>query len=386
MLTEKEYLLLCEIGDRNLLGNNTINTSISECIAESKDSGEKSFFNCIEDKSELLKLKLKSFKEFKITKVYIFENEVQKLCVLFAKKDHSDNKITSEWVEEIAGFLKENIDSGKCVVTGIGICGLYASYIASEVDAEGIVFCAPATEELPGRVTNYVSVNDPVGNSLDKVVFVELNSAEENTDELYGKLLFDQDGKAVVGEQSEYSKFCSWFYNSADSINNDIWRIFFKDENEDDALLNKDMYLIYLKIDELNVDGVKASLKNVIKYMENEFEKSFNSGKAKLENSYKFFESDDMEGMEEVEEIPKVAEDMANKVSELSKNAYESVETILKGIGLFALHKNHFDIIGLMGQFASKIDVLLDKESERISELLDRHEEKCLALLSDFEF
>lgn len=176
--------------------------------------------------------------------------------------------------EELVQFVKNNCGTGKCVVTGLALGGLYASYIASQLDLTGIVFGAPSTEELPGNVQNYIGENDPVGEFSEKVVFIKQETTAENVNKPYSPILiFDENGKAVVGEQSEYSKFCSWFYHTAGPVHSEVWQLFFKNTGTEDDLIDPNLYSLFMKIKELSKEGIKNSLQNIVNYLNKELAK-----------------------------------------------------------------------------------------------------------------
>ena len=58
--------------------------------------------------------------------------------------------------------------------------------------------------------------------------------------------MFDENGRAVISEQSMYSKFISWFYNNANNINSEVWEMFYPNSCEDDVFLEKSIYSAFL--------------------------------------------------------------------------------------------------------------------------------------------
>lgn len=118
--------------------------------------------------------------------------------------------------------------------TGLGPGGWHAALLAEALGAEAVVFGAPTMEELPGKAVNFVGEDDPVGDHTGKVVFVKQAEDLGEADEafLYRKLVFEESGKAVVSAQSEFSRFVSWFYNTAGTVEPEVWKIFFPDQKK----------------------------------------------------------------------------------------------------------------------------------------------------------
>lgn len=170
-------------------------------------------------------------------------------------------------------------------------------------------------------------------------------------------------------EQDQYSKFTDWVYKTASSINIDIWKMFFKDAGEDDDFLEKDLYSIFLRIDELNEEGIKDALNNTSKYIENKLKKNIESIKID-------FSTVDATTFEE--KIYEVAENIASEVVEIIRDSYNSLETILMGVGLFKLGKQCFDIDAVMKEFSESVDKIYEKLELRLMETLKNEKQNFI--------
>ncbi|HEX9059272.1 MAG TPA: hypothetical protein VF941_03745 [Clostridia bacterium] len=380
MLTDKKYLLLCEFAGMDVLNIETGSIAeITKSLLKSGEFGQNVVINELAENFKDDELRLNSISKFGDITVYAFDDCGSNVFVISSKTIQKNSK-TAEYQDAMMDFIMSFKDSGPCVVTGLESGGLHALNAASRLTVEGVLFRVPGSEELGGNVRNLVSENDPIGEYREKIVFVKQKSEEINPDRPLSQiLLFDENGNAVTGEQSEYSKFCSWFYNTAGKIDNDIWSMFFMDTSEDNVFEDKDLYSIFLRINELNLQGVKNSLENTIKRVENKLQKNIDAMKLEFENN--IFKIDD-KGFDEL--ICEIAEKAAQNAAFIVKNAYKSVETILMGIGIFSLGSNTFDNEILMEKFSEDIDSLLDKEAQRIKDFIQKEEEYCLNELSTF--
>ncbi|NLD47041.1 MAG: hypothetical protein GX660_07555, partial [Clostridiaceae bacterium] len=235
-------------------------------------------------------------------------------------------------------------------------------------------------EELTENVINFVGENEPVGECLKNVVFVKQKTIDESVGKTYFDILvFDENGKTVEGEQTEYSKFCSWFYNNADLIDNRVWEMFFNSESEDEELIDKDIYSLFLRFSELNEERIKVSIKNVVKYIENELDKNIITMKIELEKTVFNIDEQDIS-----ERICEISENASQNTTNIVKSNYKSVKTILMGVELFSLGSRTIDNTSLMEQFCEDMDSILHKEEQRIIDVLKSGKERCFEMLSTF--
>ncbi|NLD50771.1 MAG: hypothetical protein GX660_26825, partial [Clostridiaceae bacterium] len=219
------------------------------------------------------------------------------------------------------------------------------------------------------------------------VSFVKQIPLEEDLDDDIDKpysriLVFDEKGRPVKGEQSEYSKIVSRFYSNADNVNKDIWKIFFGDMSEEGDLIENDFYSVFMRIGELNSEGIRKSLSEVIKYIESELKKSIESFHSELDLIIheRTWEEEDFE-----KKITGCAEQAAVNACKTVEDAFISVETILTGISLFALEKDDFDTNAMIGQFAGRVDDLLAVQIMNINEYLDSSWQRYLDYIAVFE-
>lgn len=220
---------------------------------------------------------------------------------------------------------------------------------------------------------------------MKNTVFIKQKTIDESVDKKYIDILvFDENGKAVEGEQTEYSKFCSWFYNNAGAIDNRVWEIFFNSASEDEELIDKDIYTLSLRFSELNEERIQVSLKNVVKYIENELEKNIKTMKSELEKAIINIDEHDFS-----EQICEISENATLNATDIVKINYRSVETILMGVELFSLGSRTIDNTSIMEQFCEDMDNILHKEEQHIIEILKSGKEHYLEMLStfpDFDF
>jgi hypothetical protein len=180
-------------------------------------------------------------------------------------------------LKEAEAFVNNNkVEGGTIYVTGHSLGGANAMYAAANIDGvTGVVFDAPGvgqflTEEQKSRIKelrNSVGANDPLGSvgehseaqffakQLDYfIVWDEKNKASisNKSGELSQNGIFaghfpqaqtfDDDGKIIVGEQGEMSKFFEWTYLNltkdmlaGDTVVEDILNVFIKIENENNG-------------------------------------------------------------------------------------------------------------------------------------------------------
>ncbi|QNU67813.1 hypothetical protein EHE19_004960 [Ruminiclostridium herbifermentans] len=376
MLAEKEYLLLSEYLNAKTLSNIDKTVNVHESLQDSSEFIKNSISK---DMLEKLGLELIDSKTIGAVSTYIFKENCGDTCVVCAStEDLGGNSLSKEYQNQLVDFVRNNIATGKCVITGLKFGGIYACHLVPHLNAEGIVFCAPSTEELLGNITNYVGENEPVGKFTEKVVFIKQKLVEYNGYKYYSDTLeFDENGKPIIGNQSEYSKFCSWFYSIERDIDEQVWKIFFNESNDENWLEN-DLYSIFLKVDELNFEGIKNSTINAIKYIENELYKNMKSMELRFDK--KIF---NLDRIAFEEGICKFAEKESFNSVKLVKGIYNSVETILTGIRVFALEKNLF-VDDLMQEFYINVESILEKEGQRIIDFLDKERQNYLDSLSVF--
>ena len=380
MLTDKEYLLLCEIASNGVLSTNQASIGeIAKLLISEDKCDNRELIEEVSSSSNLEVLKLKDSKIIADFKVFILQDLFENDFIVFVGEKNFED-INNKCFEEIFDYVRQKIDLEKCYLTGLKIGGTYAAYIASRLGVQAVVFGMPCLEELTENVINFVGENEPVGEYLKNVVFVKQKTINESTDKTYfDVLVFDENGKAVEGEQTEYSKFCSWFYNNADVIDNRVWEMFFNSVSEDEELIDKDIYSLFFRFSELNEERIRVSLKNVVKYIENELEKNIKTMKSELEKI--IFNIDEQDFSERICEI---SENASQNTTDIVKSKYRSVETILMGVELFSLGSRFIDNTSLMEQFCEDMDNILLKEEQRIIDILKSGKEHYLEMLSTF--
>lgn len=380
MLTDKEYLLLCEIASNGVLSTNQASIGeIAKLLISEDKCDNRELIEEVSLSSNLEVLKLKDSKKIYNLKVFILQDLFQNDFVVFVGENNFEGT-NNKCFEEIFDYVRQKIDLKKCYLTGLKIGGIYAAYIASRLEVQAVVFGMPCLEELTENVINFVAENEPVGEYLKNVVFVKQKTIDESVDKTYFDILvFDENGKAVEGEQTEYSKFCSWFYNNVSVIDNRVWEMFFNSASEDEELIDKDIYSLFLRFSELNEERIKVSLKNVVKYIENELEKNIKTMKSELEKT--IFNIDEQNFNDRICEI---SENASQNATDIVKSNYRSVETILMGVELFSLGSRAVDNTRLMEQFCENIDNILHKEELRLIDILKSGQEHYLEMLPSF--
>ncbi|WP_334078078.1 hypothetical protein [Paenibacillus sanfengchensis] len=282
-------------------------------------------------------------------------------------------------MEEFAAALQRVTDTGGALsFTGLGQGGWRAAELAAILGAEAVVFGAPGEEELPGTAVNYVGEDDPVGASKEKVVFVKQQSGLKEEDEAfyYRKLEFDDEGSPVVAGQSEFSRFVSWFYQRAGTVEPDIWGIFFPGPEEEGALLaDLGVYSVYLQIGSLNREGILRSVDETIRH----------AGKVLTANREVMVRELAKVGDEDYHtRVPEIAGEHAARASSFVERTFDSVQTIFMGIALFSLDQGQFDVTPWMAGFYDRIHELLDREQTKLEACLDQaiasHMERLLQM------
>ncbi len=189
----------------------------------------------------------------------------------------------------------------------------------------------------------------------------------------------DKDGEMTDEEQSRYAGFFDWFCRRRNDVDGNIWRLFFEDADPENIPMDENIYSVFLKADELSEEGIKHSIKNVVNYIEDKLEKDFRAVKEEFQR---------IAAVQQIEnygeEIGELSEKIANKAVETVKDAYDGVETILAGVGLFKPAKELIDTGIFMEQFTKEITVIMDGEIERITEFIASEKQNYLEGLSQF--
>lgn len=275
-------------------------------------------------------------------------------------------------VDGVAHSIQEQLTAeAEVVFTGLGQGGWYAAVLAERhSNAEAIVFGAPTLEELPGRAINYVGEDTPVGEYTEKVVFVkeidELD-AEADTIPLFRKLAFEDSGKFVVSEQSEFSRFVSWFYNTVGTVEPAIWNLFFPGMEEEEAVILADLgvYSVFLKVGELTQEKLLRSINDTVRYA---------AGKMESQRGQLAAQLDKLPDEDYDDRVVEVAEKYTKEAAEFIEHTFDSVQTVLMGVALFTLElaDGGFDTESLIDSFQVQLHGLLDQEVERVKDTLDQ--------------
>lgn len=383
-LSEKDGLLLCELARTGLL-----NTQRSGPVLELLRNLQNSLAG--RGLGDLAQEMLGSVNYADLELVEPKDQATTNHYYVFMDKEHNSRTILVQESEETAEThtyhydlnrmaieLEETVGSGgSSTFIGIGLGGWRAAELAAKFDAEAVAFGAPSVEELPGKAVNYVGEDDPVGDFTDKVRFVKQGADLDEADEslFYRRLKFHEDGTPAVTEQSDFSRFVSWFYNTAGAVEPVIWRIFFPGAGEEEDLLLADLgvYSVFLKLGELNKEGLLRSLDEAVKFAGRQLEDNRSEMASELE---KVTEEQFDARFEEI------AETYAARASKIMDSIFESVQTVLMGVALFTLEQESFEVEPMMDGFYVRIDELVDQELGRMKECLDqamgRHLERTL--------
>ncbi|WP_410771577.1 hypothetical protein [Fontibacillus sp. BL9] len=375
MFSDKDYLLLCEMANTGLLntqhtgGLMEIVRSLRQNLADRKQGDlAQSIFNSAHFVDVELREKRSAGSKLEWF-TFINESYNSSVIVVAELSESAENHTYQVNIDHIAQTLLDTLPAGViCSFTGLGQGGWRAAQLAEMLDAEAIVFGAPSMDPLPGKAVNYVGEDDPVGNHTEKVAFVKqvADLDEEDEDFFYKKLEFDTHGKAIVTEQSDFSRFVGWFYNVAGEVEPDIWELFFpgsKDEAEASVLADLGVYSVFLKVGELSKEGIVRSINDTVRYAARRLETNRNEMTAELAKiSDEDFES----------RVTETAEDYAMKASDIVVRIFESVQTLFLGVALFTLEQESNDMVTPMDSFKVQIFDLLDQELERVKECLDQ--------------
>lgn len=345
MLQVKQYLLLCE-------------------LAESAETSLE-----YESFAELELLEQSSIEQRRDWVLLLNKERQHGIVVGLQPKEPGDQGTYSFLLDTMVHTIREGFPPNVNIVfTGLGQGGWRAALLAETLNAEAIVFGAPTIEELPGKAVNYVGENDPVGDHTEKVVFVkEMDDLEEeDTAPLSRKLAFDDSGGAIVSEQSEFSRFVSWFYNTAGTVEPVIWNNFFPGAEEDEATVLADLgvYSVFLKVGELNNERVLRSIGDIIRYAAGRLESNRNQLAAELDK----LPDEDYDA-----QVSETARKYTEQSEDFILRTFESVQTMLMGIALFTLgQEESFDTNPLIDNFHRQLHELLDQELEHVTTCLDQ--------------
>lgn len=360
MLSEKEYLLLCEfIGMQGTWGESD---SFRAAALSMKEQYSSSSLVAEMTVNPRLDLKVKKIMKKAEVTVYIIDDNCGDICIVCASKNKEYKAMSSEESNRLIDFIKDNMLE-KGILTAVGPGGIYAGVLAELLDMEAVVFAAPGNYELAGNIKNFTGEYEPVGDYTEKIIFLKQKLPEENIYEtLYETLLLDEGGNVVICEQSEYSKFLSWFYNSASRIDDQVWGIFFNDGNEENIFTDNDLFSIYLRVEELSLEKIQNSLEKTIRYIENELSKNMVKlfDKSIFSLPYEDFER----------QIRRFVHKTTLNASEVVKDIFGSTRTILMGISVFALEKN-YATNELINKFSQNIDEILQSHGERLANFLE---------------
>lgn len=150
MLTDKDYLLLCEIANNGILNINKANIGEIVRLLISEDKCEyRELLKEVSSSSILEELKLIDSKMVNNIKVFILQDLLENIFVVFVGEENLQ-KINDKCFEGIFDYVKQNVNMEKFFITGLNKGGAYAAYIASKLEAQAVVFGVPCFEELPG--------------------------------------------------------------------------------------------------------------------------------------------------------------------------------------------------------------------------------------------
>lgn len=374
MLNEKQYLLLCELADTGLLkGQHSVSVmevarSLRPALSLRKHADWiEAILGCANFAE--LELEQQSGDEHRRDWVLFLNKEQQHVIIVVPQpREPGDQSTYSFPLDTVVHTIQEKWTPGvNMVFTGLSQGGWHAALLAERLDAEAIVFGGPTMEELPGKAVNYVGENDPVGSHTEKVVFVKETDdlEEEDIVPLYKKMSFDDNGKAIVTEQSEFSRFVSWFYNTAGTIEPVIWNFFFPGTEEDEATVLADLgvYSVFLKVGELNNERILRSVSDIIRYTAGKLESNRSQLAAELDK----LADDDYDN-----QVSEITRNYAKLAEEFVMHTFQSVQTVFMGVALFTMEKASMDTDTLIDSFHRQIHDILDQELECVIDCLDQ--------------
>ncbi|AWB45604.1 hypothetical protein DCC85_16320 [Paenibacillus sp. CAA11] len=381
MLSEREYLWLCELAHTNLLRTQR-SASILELLTilqpEMAAKGCLDLAQNMRSSQRLMKYKLLELVEGpSYPELYLFHHEDANVMVIVLQDLPAARLHTVYDMNRAAQDLKLRlIDGARCICTGMGYSGWRAAQLADALDIEAVVFGAPSVEELPGKAVNYVCADDPVGDATAKVAFVKQRVEDDEAEgPLSNRLAFSDDGRPILSEQSEFSRFVSWFYSSAGAVEPEIWRYFFSEAEEEGGVLpDLGVYSVYLHIGELSEGTISQSIEHTIRHARQLLE----ANRCELELELAKITDEDYQ-----KAVPACAEAYAQQAAERVGLIFDSVQTILMGAALFTLDREMLQVEPWMAGFGSRISELMVQEQEKLQEILDlaisRHLERQLS-------
>ncbi|GGG07876.1 hypothetical protein [Paenibacillus aceti] len=384
MLNDKQYLWLCELADSGLLQAQQHSGSVLEVVRGLQPALTA---RELDDLAEAIlgsasyadfELQAQSSGDERLVNWVLLLNKEQQQGVIVVGSEPGKSAVSEipslpldSVVDGAAHSIQEQLPAEAVVVfTGLGQCGWYAALLAERLDAEAVVFGAPTMEELPGRAINYVGEDTPVGEYTEKVVFVkeidELGT-EADTIPLFRKLAFDDGGRLVVSEQSEFSRFVSWFYNTVGTVEPAIWNLFFPGMEEEEAVILADLgvYSVFLKVGELTQEKLLRSINDTVRYA---------AGKLESQRGQLAAQLDKLPDEDYDDRVVEVAEKYTKEAAEFIGHTFDSVQTVLMGVALFTLERadGGFDTESLIDSFQIQLHELLDQEVERVKDTLDQ--------------
>lgn len=374
ILSERQYVLLCELTGTGLLTSQhsgSVMGAVSGIHTSLTARGLAELAKAILTSSAFADWELLRLGNEQGTQWHIFMDAEQGRAVVTVSESLVSDASFSVLpfpLEEVARQIQGTVIPGmKTVFTGLGHGGWYAALLAEALGGSAIVFGAPTMEELPGNAVNYVGEDDPVGEYTAKVVFVKQteDSSEEEGVPWRQKLVFDADGKAVVTAQSDFSRFVSWFYNTAGTIEPEVWNLFFPGSGEEEATILADLgvYSVFMKVGELNNEKILRSIDDTVRYVAGHLE----AGRLQLTAELAKLPDDGDEVL-----FTETAEKHAMKASEFVMHIFESVQTVLMGVALFTLEQETIDRDTQIDRFRTQMFDLLEQELERVKDCLDQ--------------
>jgi hypothetical protein len=373
MLAERQYLWLCELARTGLITSQhtgrlqEIVRALQQPLAGRKRSD---LAMAILGSSQLARLELTHRGQQRCTWWHIFvDQENQEGILIVSQPPNSiDGDIYLSSLDEVAHVLQEALaENVHYVVSGIGRGGWQAAVIADALGTESVVFGAPTMDELPGTSVNYVGEHELIGDHTEKVVFVkQLGELGIVGDEfLYRRLVFEEDGKAVVSEQSEFSRFVSWFYRTAGTIDSEVWDIFFPGSDEEETMLfaDPDILSVFMKAADLNKEKLARAVKETVQYTA----AWLGTNRSLLTAEMEKLPDEDYENL-----VPRTVKKYTEKAHKYVKCVSDSVRTIFMGVELLSTEQGSGHMESPINSFHDKMLDLLDQELEHMKKCLDQ--------------
>jgi hypothetical protein len=373
MLAERQYLWLCELARTGLITSQhtghlqEIVQALQQPLAERKQGD---LAMAILGSSQLACLELTHRGQQGGTRWHIFVDQEnrQGIVTVSVSSNSMDGKTYLFSLDEMAHVLQDVLaDNVHYVLSGIGHGGWQAAVLADALGTEAVVFGVSTMDELPGKSVNYVGEHELVGDHTEKVFFVkqqgELGTVGD--DFLYRRLAFEEDGKAVVSEQSEFSRFVSWFYRTAGTIDPEVWNIFFPGSDDEETMLfaDPDIHFVFLKAADLNKEKFACAIKETVQYTAAWLGTNRSLLTAELEK----LTDEDYEDL-----VSRTVEKYMEKASEYVQCVSESVRTVFMGVALLSSEQGSWDMDSPIHSFHEKMLELLDQELEQMKKCLDQ--------------